>query len=1390
MSIPLQQGGCCSTLVSSSLQLKPLVQSYIKAAATLMRWVLRGACVVLILLLLAGGLLHWIIVPRIDDFRPRLEAIASRAVSAPVRIGAIEAHSNGLVPSVSLHDVRVLDPDGRPGLVVPRALVAFSVLSLSKRELEQLVVESPELELRRMQDGRVLMGGIDLGATDSNGSTGDSALADWLFSQPEFVVRDGRVRWVDERQSVPPVEMSGVQFLTRNGFGRHQMRLDATPQTSWGEPFTIVGQFRQSMFSRHPGRWRAWEGQIFADFARADVSRLRQYIDLKSDWGVDLQAGSGALRLWVDVNNGRVASATADLALAEVSASFGKDLAPLALASLAGRIGWRDPGDGAGLEFSTTHLQFVDADGLNWPGGNVRVNYRDGTGSMPAGGEFEGDRLDLAVLAKLAQRLPLPPAVGKRLAEHPVQGLVERIEARWDGLAEAPSDWQVQAKVSDLSVGASPAPPRPSGKPAEGIPGIEGAELDLQATPGGGRASLKIRDGALEFPGVFAEPRIPLTELDAVSRWQIQGEQMAIDLEQLVVRNADATGSFKGRWTTRADKQGADRFPGELDLTGTFSRANGARVHRYLPLGIPAEARDYVRRAIQKGEARNFGVRVKGDLSRVGDAPPEPGSLFRFAGQVRGVTMAYVPPALQPEGQAPWPPLEDLAGELIFDHNTMQVKNASGRVQGYPDWRFAKIQAGIVDLNHTRVVVEAEGKGTLASALGIVNTSPIGEFSQHALRDAIATGDAGLHLKLDLPVENIDEGKVQGSVSLQGNDVRVTPDTPLLEKAQGVVSFDEAGFSVQDAKAHLLGGEIRLSGGTQARGKDSATVLHAVGTFSAEAVRGMAEWAPLPAVAALARGSAQYEAHIDFQDGEPHVLITSDLHGMQLDLPAPFEKPADVAWPLRYESGPVAGARGHTQLRVSLADQLAVEYVREAESGRVLRGAVGVGTQAARQLALPASGVAAHVQVPRLDVTAWDAVLADLSGGRGGSDAGAADASASHPDGGFAPHVWSLAAKELLLDERTLHDISISGTREGRIWRADVNARELAGRASYTEGVQGRAGKLQARLSRLAIPAGADDDTILAQPPAQMPALDIVVEDFELRGKKLGRLEVTAVNHDAAPTRQPAALQVWELTRLAVRAPEAEFTASGRWDALTRGPALPLDPRAPRAPDDPRRTRLDFKLDIHDAGALLARFDMPGVLARGKGQLHGDLSWRGAPLSPHYASMAGQLHVDVGAGQFLKADPGVAKLLGVLSLQALPRRLTLDFRDLFSTGFAFDFVRGDVRIAQGVAHTNNLQMKGVNAAVLMDGHADIAQETQDLRVVVVPEIDAGTAALVATAINPAVGIGAFLAQLVLKRPLIQANTQEFHVDGSWDNPSVRKLDSSTEKPTSNGQEKP
>jgi len=277
-----------------------------------------------------------------------------------------------------------------------------------------------------------------------------------------------------------------------------------------------------------------------------------------------------------------------------------------------------------------------------------------------------------------------------------------------------------------------------------------------------------------------------------------------------------------------------------------------------------------------------------------------------------------------------------------------------------------------------------------------------------------------------------------------------------------------------------------------------------------------------------------------------------------------------------------------------------------------------------------------------------------------------------------------------------------------------------------------------------------------------LPALDVVVEDFELRGKHLGRVEIDAVNRVGVQGRE------WQLTKFNITTPEAQLTATGQWAAA--GAAFA------RGAPAPRRALMDFRLTLSDSGALLDRLGTSKAIRGGKGQLSGQIAWQGSPFALDYPSLSGQVNVAIEAGQFLKAEPGAARLLGVLSLQSLPRRLSLDFRDLFQEGFAFDSFTGDVSITQGVATTNNLRMRGVQAAVLMAGSADVARETQDLRVIVVPEINAGTAALAYAVINPAIGLGAFLAQAILKKPLTAAGTREFHVSGPWVDPKVDRVE--------------
>ncbi|MDF1485174.1 YhdP family protein [Ramlibacter sp. H39-3-26] len=1328
----------------------------LKVSASVARgllWCLLAAWLVLI----AGwGALHGWIVPRIGEFRPWIEREASTAIGVPVRIGAISARSEGLVPTIELRDVGLLDAQGRVALRLPRVVAALSPRTLWHRGFAQLYIEKPELDVRRAADGRITVAGLDL----ARGGGDDGRTADWVFGQAELVVRQGTLRWTDEQRGAPPLVLGDVDLVLRNGQWRHAMRLDATPPPEWGDRFTLMGQFREPLLSVHSGRWGDWSGQFYGHFARVDVSRLRRHADLDA---VDVVQGRGALRFWADVEHGTIAGGVADVALADVDVTLARGLQPLALRSVEGRVGGRRLV--GGVEFSTQGLQFETDGGVRWPGGNLFWRYAEPGGRMPAQGELRGDRLDMGALARIAESLPLDDKAHVLLRAFAPQGLVESVQATWQGPWSAPASYRVQGRIAGFAVAAQPAD-----KPQEpGLPGVRGASVAFDMTQAGGRATLALADGALELPGVLEEPVLPLDHLSAEVNWTRKDAQWTVQVPALRFANADLRGEARIGWHTADPRRSPSRsiFPGVLDLEGSLAHADGARIYRYLPLGIDANTRHYVREAVRAGTFADARFRVKGDLYELPFARPHQNGEFHIAAAVRDATYAVVPPALQQAGDKPWPALTQLAGELVFDRASLRIVGASAQVEGHAGLRLVRADAQIPDLEHAEVALRGELHGPLQDALAYVNGSPVGGMTEGALAEATGSGMAGYRLQLALPIAHIAQSRVQGSVVFSGaNELRIRPGTPPLTRLRGSIDFTETGFALNGVQARALGGDVRLEGGLRAPpgGGPATLALRAQGTATAEGLRQASELGLLARLAQRASGAAAYSASVGLRRGVPEVQVASSLQGLALALPEPFGKAAEAALPLRLDNtllreSLAPGAPLRDQWQLELGRALNVQYQRALDGGgtpRVLRGSIGVGLGADESAPLPETGVVANVRLEHADIDEWNALL-----GAGGG-AGADDPSAQ----GYLPTSLAVRAQTLVLGGRTLHGVVVGGSREGAVWRANLDARELDGYVEYRQGeggAQAAAGRVYARLARLSVPQGAtgEVESLLDEPSSVLPALDIVVNDFELGGRRLGRLEVDAVNRGGDANQRE-----WRLTRLAMTTPEAQLAATGNWAFVGAQGA---------GPGAARRTALNFRLDIRDAGGLLKRLEMPDAVRQGRGHMEGQVAWLGSPLALDYPSLTGQININVEAGQFIKADPGLTKLLGVLSLQSLPRRLALDFRDLFSEGFAFDFVRGDARIDHGVASTNNLQMKGVNAAVLMEGSADIARETQDLHVVVVPEINAGTASLVAGVINPAIGLGTFLAQMFLRGPLMQATTQEFRVDGTWADPRVTKL---------------
>lgn len=1334
---------------------------------------------------LAGwAALHGLILPRLDEWRPRVEALATQALGHPVQIGHLAAQGGGWLPTFTLQDVVLRDSAGQEALRLPRVQAALSVPSLLGLRLRfaQLLIEDARLDVRRDAGGRLFVGGLALG-THGPTLAGDDT-ADWVFSQHEILVRGGTLRWLDEQRRAPPLALADVQLLVRNRGRRHELRLDATPPPDWGDRFAIVGQARGALLTR-AGDWRHWKGTLHASLPRADVAQLRHHVDLP----VDLQEGRAALRAWVDWDQGQPQALTLDAVLRGVSVQLGRGLEPVALAGLSGRLVAER--QGAGVRLVLQGLGFTLPDGAVWAPSRLALQWRPAAaavGAAPAsdpasqqwlppldGGQLTADRLDLPLLAVLAERLPIGAGVRELLRQLDPEGTVSALDARWDGPLDQPRSWSAKATVQGLAIAAA-ASPEPGGI---GRPGWRGADLQIDANQGGGQADLRLTDGQLTLPGVFDEAVVPLTRFSARLLWKLTPggaddapPAVALTVQNVSFDNADARGTLQASWRTGAGagfgKGG--RLPGVLQLEGRLAEGRASQVARYLPLGIGAGTRLWTQRAVRGGEVRDVQFRVQGDLwdfpflnKRDGD--------FRIAGQLKDVTLAPVPSVppggAEPAWESPWPVFGTISGELVFERDAMRFARTRGTLWGLA---LDEVSGGIRVLSAEPALLEVEGqvRGPLADLLRAVRGTPLGDATGHLLDATTASGNGELKLALAVPLGHTADAQLKASLQLPGNDLRLRPDLPLLANARGRIDATHKGVQITGLRTQLLGGDALVDGSSQA---DGSLRLVVSGSASADALRRAVELGPmLPRLAQRLQGQATYRLQTTVHNDQTDWQLASNLQGMAIDLPAPLGKPAEQALALRASSAPeprsgASSAPARDALRLELGPLRGQVLVETTATGpRPLRSAWSWDAP----LPEPVAGGRAVLALARLDVDGWRRMLAT----------GAAAATAGADDNLWLPQAVQLTTPELLLGDRRLSGVTLDLQRQpaagpaaayaGDTWRAQFKTDQAAGTLDYREARSaGAPGRLRAQLSRLSLPdeiagpAGTDPVAQLVDRAGPvLPALDIEVADFELRGRKLGSLALQAANRPA-PT-DPAGRSEWQLTRLRLKNDDATLIADGRWEAV---------PGQAR-----RRMVLAFELDVANGGALLERLGFGKVLRGATGKLAGTLGWDGSPLAFDLPSLGGRLALDMQGGQFLQMDPGAARLLGVMSLQALPRRLLLDFRDVFQQGFAFDTATASVLITRGVASTENLRLRGLQALVAMAGTADIGRETQDLHVVVVPELNAGSASLAYAAVNPAVGLGAFVGQWLLREPLRQASAREFRVTGHWDAPKVERLE--------------
>jgi uncharacterized protein (TIGR02099 family) len=1240
--------------------------------------------------------LRYYVLPNIDQHRERIAALISEASGQQVTIDGIAAQWNGLRPHLSLSGVVVHDAEGRPALELQRVETTLSWRSMAvgAARTRMLEIVGPSLTIRRAADGTLSVAGLPVAGG------GDGGFGRWVLAQRGIVIRDASVVWIDEARGAPELWLKQVNLRLESSGRRHRLGVTAVPPEGLAAPLDLRAEWRGNDLSRIA----EWDGRVFVSLRDTSLSGWEAWVDLPGG----VESGSGAVRLWADLQAGRLVSLVSDVELAAVRARLAPGLAELAFDEMHGRLAWRQLADG--FELSATQLVLSQPGLPATPPTLARLRWHDPS-ARPAGGirqgvigqrnprsELTASALEIAPWVALARQLPLDPQVHAMLASLAPAGRLSDVSIAWEGPVQAPTNWQVKGHFAGLSFAAHGQ-----------WPGLSGVSGSVDGSDRAGTLRLDSEGLRITMPTMFTRP-LAFDTFSGQVGWSGQGPKLSLQLAGLAFANADLAGTLSGEYRP------LESTYGYADLTGALSRARATAVASYMPLRIGEDTRTWLARALLAGRATDVRMRLKGDLA---EFPFTEGMRTR-AGQflltvkAQGVELDYAPG---------WPKISDIDGDLVFRAERMEILPRSGTIAGV---KLLRVRAIVPDIVHHDEILEVTGEAESATAdfLRFIAQSPVDGLLDGATREMEAQGRGRLALRLVLPLRHMVDTTLAGSYQFLGNRLVLDRDAPVLESVNGRLDFTESGIRVNGATAQVFGGPTAINVASQ---RDGTVRVGVSGRASAETLR-----RELPeALGQSLRGSTDWRATVNYRRKLGDLVLESSLAGLSIDLPPPFGKAAGDTMPLRIEQ--VSGVE-RDRIALTLGGVLAAQVLRRIDAGKatVERASIVVGGGAAP---VPERrGIAVSGTLKRVNVDAWRPLLAGLSGsGKGGPDLGDVD----------------LRIGQVEAIGRQFNDVVVKTVGSPGGWEGSIASKEVSGDLAWQS--QGK-GRLVARLGRINLPPAQATQAALQQAKvadAELPALDVTVESFLLADKPLGRLQLVA---------RPEGRD-WRIERLRIVNPDATFQMDGLWQSWMAQP----------------RTQVNVRLDIVDGGRLLTRLGYPEGVRGGAGRIEGPLSWAGSPQDLDVATLGGTLLVDISKGQFVTLEPGVGRLLGVFNLQNLPRRIALDFRDVFSEGFSFDEISGSMRIANGAGRLEGFRIQGPSARVLMTGEVNLAKETQNLQVRVTPALGDSLALAGALIGGPVAGIASFLVQRVLKDPLAQLATFDYAVTGTWAEPTVNRV---------------
>lgn len=1256
-----------------------------------------------------------LLTPYLNDHRAEISAWASKLLNVPITINQVTINWRRAEPEIVLRQVAVFNKQTHtPTFKIQKIKINLKILqSILQRTLlpESIRIDGVHLTLRQKQSGQLHVEGLDKFVFMDNltgGSVAGNAMCTWVFSQSRLALRNIEIDYIPEMGPKKSITLAALDLY--NTKTEHILKGQATLNQAIPTQIAINLQ---------------WEGNTF-DIMHAS-SRVHLYLDLDGislpQWlsaqtwkNLQVKQGTGNGKIWLIYENGQIQSIQSQFQLYAIQLHSLVTKKTVYLPHLSGHLNWRRDGESQLINGEDLLINFSEH---VWPITQFSFSWQPSAESTQPPlkrkmGKYalKVSYLDLSDMNKLALASGfLPQALQKIRADLNLRGEVRSLSVLSDGIFQ-PENINYSAEFTRLSLDSW-----------QSFPGIINASGQITGDEKQGKLTLNSQNTTVTLNSIFAKP-LQFNTFSGEIAWQKDAAAgLALTVKNFQVSNSAISAS------TTASLSFPNNGSSTINLSGEFSVPKVEEIENYLPLKkFEAPFVKWLHGRFQSGQLTSGKVVVQGKLN---DFPfaNEPGK-FLVSAAVKNLQFEYAPA---------WPMVHEVYGSLVFSGQSMTANVDSAKLLGIP---LAKVHAHIpyIGALHPQILqLQTVIKADLAQGLQFIHESPLQDTLGKDLVDLQLSGAMDLKLALIIPINTPEKSNVSGDVTVTDAVLQLPSWNLTLTQLAGLLHFTENSTQITHMQGRLFDEPVSLNMNT-IHAPSTPSVVQAVLQSKVSDVI-LEKWLKL-SLSQFIQGSTSYTAELDIvshQHAQPTQLtIRSNLVGMRINLPENYAKkaedPRDFQLLLNLKQDqPLQAKLVYGKLLTA-----AFTYKKSPQDWQFYSGEVRLGNNGQANWQSQ-SGILITGQTDKLDWNSWRNYFTSLSAKQDNIKA--------------LPDTWmnylrgiDIQANQIPIFGQNLQNAHVQAMPEENNWKIDLASAQMTGQIWLP--MPGSKSIIQAKFQHFALLPTKDRASI---DPKTIPAFSFVGEEVSYKNNFIGHVAL-----DVAPS--TVGLEIQDLS---ISTDFFGLHAKGQWSSGK----------------NKNQTSLQGTLNTNNVSQLLDHWGLGSAnLVAGDGHISFDVNWLNPPYDPALTTLSGEIFIKLGKGRVINlgnstnAKLGFGRMLNILSLQTLPRRLSLDFTDLFEKGYSFDSMQGHFNLADGNALTKDTYFEGPIARIEIKGRVGLTAKNYDLILSITPYVT-GSIPIVATlAGGPIVGALTWVVEKAASSVVSKVTTYHYSITGPWDDP--------------------